>query len=231
MVHSLRLLVPGMRNTHFPTSVLAAALSACATESVILNSERIENRFGSYGIEVLASEAGLRRSSLLSYDGDAVDLPHLRRRAVRRAARRVRYDDAHSKVLAGNSIGEPHSGKTAGECPQDATLYIGSSSTARSLARQVGELMRSDRRPRSSHCTSTDSCWPVLKASHFEYATILEVAPSRVPVRSRILRGICSEHDARNDLPARLNWRQLSAAASSCRMKPEPSRFVVPAVY
>jgi len=33
-----------MRNTHFPPSVLAAILSACATESVNLNSERIEQR-------------------------------------------------------------------------------------------------------------------------------------------------------------------------------------------
>ena len=55
-----------MRNSILPPSVLAAVLSACATESVILNSERIEQHFGSYGIEVLASEAGLRRSNLFS---------------------------------------------------------------------------------------------------------------------------------------------------------------------
>ena len=42
----------------------------CGEESVILNSDRIEQRFGSYGIEVLASEAGLRRSNLFSYEGD-----------------------------------------------------------------------------------------------------------------------------------------------------------------
>ena len=51
-------------------TVLAAALSACATETVLLNSERVEQRFGNYGIDVLASEAGLRRSSLYSVEKD-----------------------------------------------------------------------------------------------------------------------------------------------------------------
>ena len=50
-----------MRNSIFPPSVLAAMLSACATESVILNSERIEQRFGSYGIEVLENSPELMK--------------------------------------------------------------------------------------------------------------------------------------------------------------------------
>jgi hypothetical protein len=93
-----------MRNTHFPPSVLAAALSACATESVLLNSEGIEQRFGSYGVEVLASEAGLRRSGLFSYDGDTATC---RTYAVVQFAEQLdeRYDETHSRVLAGDSIG------------------------------------------------------------------------------------------------------------------------------
>jgi hypothetical protein len=93
-----------MRNTHFPPSVLAAILSACATESVNLNSERIEQRFGSYGIEVLASEAGLRRSSLFSYDGDTATC---RTYAIVQFVEQLdeRYNEAHSRVMAGGSIG------------------------------------------------------------------------------------------------------------------------------
>ena len=111
-----------MRQSQFPPAVLAAILSACATESVILNSERIERRFGSYGIEVLASEAGLRRSSLFSLDGDTATC---RTYAVVQFVEQLddSYDDAHSKVLAGDSIGETF--KEDGWAIQKRTLYIG----------------------------------------------------------------------------------------------------------
>ena len=127
-----------MRNTHFPPSVFAAMLSACATESVLLNSKRIEQRFGSYGVEVLASEAGLRRSGLLSYDGDTATC---RTYAVVQFADQLdeRYDDAHSRVLAGNSIGATF--KEDGWDIRKHTLYIG---TVRlpDTATEVGRLMR-----------------------------------------------------------------------------------------
>ena len=127
-----------MRNTHFPPSVFAAMLSACATESVLLNSKRIEQRFGSYGVEVLASEAGLRRSGLLSYDGDTATC---RTYAVVQFADQLdeRYNDAHSRVLAGNSIGATF--KEDGWDIRKHTLYIG---TVRlpDTATEVGRLMR-----------------------------------------------------------------------------------------
>ena len=111
-----------MSNSHFPPSVLAAVLSACATESVILNSERIEERFGSYGIEVLASEAGLRRTSLFSYDGET---KICRTYAIVQFAEDSddRYEDAHSKVLAGGSIGATF--RESGWNIRKNTLYIG----------------------------------------------------------------------------------------------------------
>ncbi len=111
-----------MSNSHFPPSVLAAVLSACATESVILNSERIEERFGSYGIEVLASEAGLRRSSLFSYDGDT---KICRTYAIVQFVENSDdgYEDAHSKILAGGSIGATF--KDSGWNIRKNTLYIG----------------------------------------------------------------------------------------------------------
>ena len=127
-----------MRNPHFPPSVFAAMLSACATQSVLLNSKRIEQQFGSYGVEVLASEAGLRRSGLLSYDGDTATC---RTYAVVQFADQLdeRYDDAHSRVLAGNSIGATF--QEDGWDIRKHTLYIG---TVRlpGTATEVGRLMR-----------------------------------------------------------------------------------------
>ena len=59
------------RNTHLGKlmlPVLIVGLAACADEPQLLNSERIEQRFGSFGIDVLASEPGMRVSNLYSFD-------------------------------------------------------------------------------------------------------------------------------------------------------------------
>ena len=157
-----------MRQTHFPPSVLAAVLSACATESVILNSERIEQRFGSYGIDVLASEAGLRRSSLFSYDRGQTTC---RTYAVVQFAAEAdaRCNDAHSRVLAGNSIGETF--KEDGWNIRKNTLHIG---TVRlpDAATEVGTLMRLD----GAHDLAVHIYQLVLvrDVNEVEYATILE---------------------------------------------------------
>ena len=55
-----------MRTTTIPTPVLAVALHACTTEPELLNSERIAQTFGSYGIDVLQADGALRRSNLYS---------------------------------------------------------------------------------------------------------------------------------------------------------------------
>ena len=157
-----------MRNTQFPPSVLAAILSACATESVKLNSERIEKRFGSYGIEVLASEAGLRRSSLFSFDGDTSTC---RTYAVVQFVEQLdeRYNDAHSKVLAGRSIGATF--REDGWDVRKRTLYIG---TVRlpEIRTPVGELMRLT----GAHDIALHVYQLVLARAEteLEYATILE---------------------------------------------------------
>lgn len=157
-----------MRQTHFPPRVLAAALSACATESVILNSERIEQRFGSYGIDVLASEAGLRRSSLFSYDGDSTTC---RTYAVVQFAEEAdaRYNDAHSRVLAGDSIGETF--KDDGWDIRKNTLYVGTIRLPESTT-QVGDLMRLG----GAHDLALHIYQLVLvrDVNEIEYATILE---------------------------------------------------------
>jgi hypothetical protein len=183
-----------MRNTHFPPSVLAAALSACATESVILNSERIEQRFGSYGIEVLASEAGLRRSSLFSYDGDTATC---RTYALVQFAEQhdERYDDAHSKVLAGDSIGATF--KEDGWGIRKDSMYVGSIRLPQSST-EVGELMRLT----GAHDLALHVYRLVLvrEGVAFDYATILEVHHPEY-LSEQDLRELF-EYEANNALPA-----------------------------
>ena len=49
-------------------TLVSAALSACATQQAMLNSDRIEQRYGSYSVTVLSQDAGVRRSSLQSIE-------------------------------------------------------------------------------------------------------------------------------------------------------------------
>ncbi|MDJ0748908.1 MAG: hypothetical protein QNJ11_05455 [Woeseiaceae bacterium] len=157
-----------MRQTHFPPSVLAAVLSACATESVVLNSERIEQRFGSYGIDVLASEAGLRRSSLFSVDGDRTTC---RTYAVVQFAddADTGWNDAHSRVLAGDSIGETF--KEGGWDIRKNTLHIGTIRLPENRT-EVGDLMQLS----GTHDLALHIYQLVLVRgdNELEYATILE---------------------------------------------------------
>ncbi|MBT8101468.1 MAG: hypothetical protein KJO95_00780 [Gammaproteobacteria bacterium] len=157
-----------MRQTQYPSAVLAMMLSACATEPVLLNSERIEKRFRNYGIEVLASEAGLRRSSLYSlHDRTAI----CRTYALVRFADQLdeQYREEHAQVLSGNSIGATF--RSQGWDVHKQTTYIGrlalpGESTA------IGDLMRiSGKQELALHV------YQLLLVSNdnvYEYATIME---------------------------------------------------------
>ena len=121
-----------------PLSVVAAAISACAIEPELLNSERIEERFGNYGIEVLSSEPGVRRSNLYStHDG----VRTCRTYAVVRfeEASQSALDTEHEKILDGNSIGAVF--KASGWSIYKETLHIGSVRLGDSAA-PVSDLMR-----------------------------------------------------------------------------------------
>ncbi len=93
-----------MRRTRVPETILAIALSACVVEPELLNSERIKQRFGSFGLDVLHSSNGLRRASLYSNEDG---------RKLCRTYGIVRFDnvpdtvigDEHAQILAGSSIG------------------------------------------------------------------------------------------------------------------------------
>ncbi|MGI9272051.1 MAG: hypothetical protein ACR2QT_09770 [Woeseiaceae bacterium] len=111
-----------MGSNRVSSIVAVAALSACAYEPEALNSERIENRFGSYGIEVLSHSAGIRRSSLYSYDDD---------QQICRTYAVVQFEDdstprvaeAHASVLAGQSIGATF--KSTGWKIKKSTVHVG----------------------------------------------------------------------------------------------------------
>jgi len=169
-------------------------LSACATESVLLNSKRIEQRFGSYGIEVLASEAGLRRSGLLSYDGDTATC---RTYAVVQFAEQLdeRFNKAHSRVLAGDSIGATF--RDDGWDIRKHTLYIG---TVRlpGTATEVGRLMRLT----GAHDLALHVYQLVIARDdiELEYATILEAHHPEYLVENDLLDTF--EYDDSTPLPA-----------------------------
>jgi len=157
-----------MRLTSIPPNVLAALLSACATESVVLNSERIERRFGSYGVQVLASEAGLRRSSLYSLDGSPETC---RTYAVVRFADQLddRYSEEHAKVLSGDSIGAIF--KSRGWHVRKQTMYIGSLALPRT-SNSIAEMMRID--GAQDLGLHVYQLLLVRDEQMFEYATIIE---------------------------------------------------------
>ena len=103
--------------------VVAAALSACALEAELLNSERIGERFGSYGIAVLKHDATQRRSNLYSIENG---VPVCRTYAVVRfeAHDSASVADLHDRVIAGESIGATF--KAAGWRLSKETFHIGS---------------------------------------------------------------------------------------------------------
>lgn len=84
--------------------VLLAACGAAPITAQILNSERIEQTFGSYGVDVIASDALLRVSNLYSgLDGEkitrtlaVVEYPEIVNRA---------FAAEHQAILEGGSIG------------------------------------------------------------------------------------------------------------------------------
>lgn len=156
------------RRSRLTPAVLAAALSACATETVLLNSERIENRFGSYGIDVLASEAGLRRSSLYSIeDGQHVCRTYAVVRFTENPDTSIGAE--HAKVLAGNSLGEVF--KSNGWKIHKQTMHIGSFRVAAGTS-DVGQLMHLN-----NDSTLALHVYQLLLARGgriFEYATIIE---------------------------------------------------------
>lgn len=159
---------PRMSPSTFPPAVLAEIQSACEAEPALLNSERIEQRFGSYGITVLPGETGLRRSSVYSLHGQE---RVCRTYAVVRFAAQPDdgYSEEHAKILAGNSIGAIF--RSHGWDIHKQTLYIGSLPLP-NLHAPIARLMQlSDEYELALHVYQL---LLVRREQVFEYATIIE---------------------------------------------------------
>ncbi len=156
------------QNSRLIPLLLAIILAACGSETALLNSERIEQQFGSYGIDILPSESGLRRSNLYSVSGDD---------RICRTYAVVRFTDdpddvyslEHAKVLAGNSLGAVF--KANGWEIRKQTLHIGSFPVTAADG-QIYDLMRlSENQSLALHVYE----FLIAKDEQiFEYATILE---------------------------------------------------------
>lgn len=118
--------------------VVALILAACTNSGDLLNSERIERTFGSYGVEILEQDAVRRVSSLYSGSGDGrttrtyavveyLDTPD------------SRYREAHDAIVAGASIGETF--RRAGWTIRKQTVFIGDLPVPAEY-RSLGEMMR-----------------------------------------------------------------------------------------
>ena len=105
------------------TLLALLALGACASApDATLNSERIQQTFGSYGVEVLSSSDTDRVSSLYS---DTELGPVTRTFAVVEFARapNVAYLDEHRRIVSGHSIGATF--KSAGWEIDKRHVFIG----------------------------------------------------------------------------------------------------------
>ncbi len=158
-----------MHGNNLPRSVVAAALDACAHESERLNSERIADRFGSYGVDVVTNEPGLRRSNLFSSE-DGVQT--CRTFAVVRFVDEpdALIDAEHAQILSGKSIGAIF--KASGWAIRKETMHI-SSVKLDDASHPVANLMRLQRRADvAMHVYRL-----VLRKSDqaIEYATLIEL--------------------------------------------------------
>ena len=169
MVRQSKIGNTAMRRNRVPLSVLAAALSACVVEPEMLNSERIESQFGSFGIDVIAYADGVRHANLYSMvDGKRV----CRTYAV------VRFDyipeesigPEHAQILAGASIGATF--KQNGWQIFKETLHLGEQ-TLTPLEHTIAALMHVD--PSTNVAMHVYRLLVKKESQIIEYATIIEL--------------------------------------------------------
>lgn len=155
------------------------AIAQSGTQAgMLLNSERIEQRFGSYGIEVLESAGAVRVSNLFSeHDGQRIT----RTFAVVTFAEEipVAAADAHAQIMAGGSIGAVFASRGwtvsrrhlwFGEVPaSDRVLAMMHAAAPAALATHVFELIvsRSDE-PAVSYAT-------IAEVHHPEFLSLAEL--------------------------------------------------------
>lgn len=114
------------------------ALSGCVTSSTRLNSDRIEQTFGSYGVDVLRADARRRVSSLYSSNGGSNTT---RTYAVVDFAGEPasQYLREHALIVEGGSIGATF--RNAGWRLDKQHLFIGELEVPKSYT-EIGKLMQ-----------------------------------------------------------------------------------------
>jgi hypothetical protein len=127
-----------MQRKHFLVSLAATVVYACAAETETLNSDRIEQRFGNYGVEIIEQSPVLRRSNLYSENG-AERICRTYAIVSFLEVESPRIAVPHQRVLNGGSIGATF--RDAGWQIHKETAYIGTLS-ATDLQQSVVELMR-----------------------------------------------------------------------------------------
>jgi hypothetical protein len=184
-----------------PSIVLAAALSACSLQPEVLNSERIRDRFGNYGIEIIEQNDETRRSSLYSTSNGRRTC---RTYAVVEFTGGGAFDisDVHRKVVDGASIGSTF--RSDGWEIRKETIYVGEIAFP-DAHHPIRELM---------HLQSTTNLAVHAYHLHIEkgptslhYATIVETHHPEYLDKSELLELYSPSVDA--DVETILDIRQL----------------------
>jgi len=117
---------------------LGLVLAACGSQNQLLNSERIEQTFGSYGVDVIQASDDGRVSSL--YSGSGADKV-TRTFAVVKFSSRIRpaFAGEHARVVSGQSLGAVF--KSAGWKIEKHNIFIGELEVAAKYS-LLSELMQ-----------------------------------------------------------------------------------------
>ena len=181
-----------MHNPPVSSATAGAVSEVCALESELLNSERIGERFGNCGIDVLEHGPTVRRSSLYSVEDDErVCRSYAVVQFIEQESAEVA--EAHQNILTGQSIGATF--KAAGWQIRKVTRHVGKAPLE--LDHPVAELMRLE----ETASLAMHAYRLILEKAgrSLHYATIIEVHhPDYLAERE-----LCDlyEWDAKNRLP------------------------------
>lgn len=192
-----------MRLNRVAPSLVALTLAACSDPTEPLNSERIEAEFGSYGLDVISFEDGLRRASLYSaHDGSKVTRTY----AISHfddVPERLR-DNEHARILAGSSIGATL--KSSGWSIYKESLYIGSIDPGTDV-HGIRQLMRLTGSPElAMHVYRLH----INKSSQIiDYATIIELYHPEYMTQARLHELFGRADEAVVDVALVKHWQSL----------------------
>lgn len=124
----------------FVAACLGLVLLGCATQQQPLNSERIAETFGSYGVDVIQANDEGRVSSLYSLSGDDKITRTFAVVKFSGPARRA-YASEHSQVASGQSLGAVF--KSAGWEIEKVSFFVGEMEIPRKYG-MLSDLMQID---------------------------------------------------------------------------------------